>query len=118
MILVLGGNGKTGRKVAAKLSTRGKSVRIGSRSETPPFDWEAPETWAAAIAGTDTVYITFQPDLAVPGARKSVEEFTSQAVRSGVRKMVLLSGKGEKEAELCEHVVMKKPLCPMLTRMT
>ncbi len=106
MILVLGGNGKTGRKVAAKLSTRGKSVRIGSRSETPPFDWEAPETWAAAIAGTDTVYITFQPDLAVPGARKSVEEFTSQAVRSGVRKMVLLSGKGEKEAELCEHVVM------------
>ena len=106
MILVLGGKGKTGRKVAERLTTRGKSVRIGSRNEAPPFDWEAPETWAAAIAGTDTVYITFQPDLAVPGAREAVEGFTSQAVDGGIRKMVLLSGKGEKEAELCEQVVI------------
>jgi uncharacterized protein YbjT (DUF2867 family) len=106
MILVLGGKGKTGRKVVERLTTRGKSVRIGSRTEAPPFDWEAPETWAAAIAGTDTVYITFQPDLAVPGAREAVEAFTSQAVSGGIRKMVLLSGKGEKEAELCEQVVI------------
>ena len=54
----------------------------------------------------DAVYITFQPDLAVPGALKAIEGFTSQAVKSGIRKMVLLSGKGEKEAELCEQVVM------------
>ena len=54
----------------------------------------------------DTVYITFQPDLAVPGALKTIEEFTSQAVKAGIQKMVLLSGKGEKEAELCEQVVM------------
>ena len=106
MILVLGGKGKTGRKVVERLTTRGKSVRIGSRTEAPPFDWEAPETWAAAIAGTDTVYITFQPDLAVPGAREAVEAFTSQAVSGGISKMVLLSGKGEKEAELCEQVVI------------
>ena len=85
MILVLGGKGKTGRKVVERLTTRGKSVRIGSRNEAPPFDWDAPETWAAAIAGTDTVYITFQPDLAVPGAREAVEAFTSQAVSGGIR---------------------------------
>lgn len=106
-ILVLGGKGKTGRKVAERLNKLGKSIRIGSRSEKPSFDWENQETWAAALNGMDTVYITFQPDLAVPGAREAIEEFTSLAVKSGVRKMVLLSGKGEKEAELCEQVVMK-----------
>jgi uncharacterized protein YbjT (DUF2867 family) len=44
--------------------------------------------------------------LAVPGALKAIKKFTSQAVKSGIQKMVLLSGKGEKEAELCEQVVM------------
>ena len=106
-ILVIGGNGKTGRKVAEGLMRHGKSIRIGSRNENPPFDWEKPETWENALNGIESVYITYQPDLAVPGARKSIEEFTSLAVKSGVKKMVLLSGKGEKEAELCEEVVKK-----------
>jgi len=105
-ILVLGGKGKTGSRVAERLTKLGKTVRIGSRSENPSFDWENPETWADALDGMDSVYITFQPDLAVPGALKAIEGFTSQAVKSGIQKMVLLSGKGEKEAELCEQVVM------------
>ena len=105
-ILVIGGKGKTGRKVAERLAKLGKTVRIGSRSEVPSFDWENPETWVDALDGMDMVYITFQPDLAVPGALKTIEEFTSLAVKSGIPKMVLLSGKGEKEAELCEKVVM------------
>ncbi len=105
-ILVTGGKGKTGRKVAERLIKLGKTIRIGSRSEQPSFDWENPETWAGAVDGMDTVYITFQPDLAVPGALKTIEEFTSQAVKSGIQKMVLLSGRGEKEAELCEQAVM------------
>lgn len=106
MILVLGGTGKTGRKVAEGLSSRGEIVRIGSRSATPAFDWENPDTWANAVEGVDAVYITFQPDLAVPGAREAIEKFTALAVDSGVKKMVLLSGKGEIEAERCEQVVM------------
>lgn len=105
-ILVLGGKGKTGRRVAERLTKLGKTIRIGSRSEQPSFDWENPETWAGALEGMDMVYITFQPDLAVPGALKAIEEFTSQAVKAGIQKMVLLSGKGEKEAELCEQAVM------------
>jgi uncharacterized protein YbjT (DUF2867 family) len=105
-ILVIGGTGKTGRRVVERLKTRDIPVRIGSRAGEPPFDWENPETWAGAIDGMDTVYITFQPDLAVPGARKAIERFTSQAVKGGIQKMVLLSGRGEKEAELCEQVVM------------
>ncbi len=105
-ILVIGGTGKTGQRVVERLKTRDIPVRIGSRAAEPPFDWENPETWAGALDGMDMVYITFQPDLAAPGARKAIEEFTSQAVKSGIQKMVLLSGKGEKEAELCEQVVM------------
>lgn len=37
--LVLGGTGKTGRRVAERLRTRGLPVRVGSRSAAPPFDW-------------------------------------------------------------------------------
>jgi uncharacterized protein YbjT (DUF2867 family) len=105
-ILVIGGTGKTGRRVVERLKTRDIPVRIGSRAGEPPFDWENPETWAGAIDGMNTVYITFQPDLAVPGAREAIEKFTSQAVKGEIQKMVLLSGRGEKEAELCEQVVM------------
>ncbi|MEO1262612.1 MAG: NAD(P)H-binding protein [Bacteroidota bacterium] len=105
-ILVLGGKGKTGRRIAERLTKSGHPVRIGSRSATPAFDWEAPSTWAAAVEGISKVYITFQPDLAVPGAKEAIEGFTKEAVKAGVQKMVLLSGKGEVEAEHCEQIVM------------
>ena len=105
-ILVTCGTGKTGRRVVDRLKTRDITARIGSRAGEPPFDWENPETWAGVLDGMDTVYINYHPDLAIPGARKAIEAFTSQAVKGGIQKMVLLSGKGEKEAELCEQVVM------------
>ena len=109
-ILVIGGTGKTGRKVASKLTTLGHNVRIGSRSASPTFDWDNLETWTEAMQGMDKVYITFQPDLAVPGALEAIEELTKRAKRTGVKKLVLLSGKGEKEAELCEQVVIHSGL--------
>jgi len=105
-ILVLGGKGKTGRRVTERLTKLGKAIRIGSRSEKPPFDWENPQTWTGALDGMDTVYITFQPDLAVPSALEAIEGFTSRAVNNGIKKMVLLSGRGEKDAQVCEQVVM------------
>ena len=85
-ILVTGGKGKTGRKVVERLTAPGRSIRIGSRSETPSFDWENPETWQTALEGMDSVYITFQPDLAVPGAREKIEAFSNEAVENGIRK--------------------------------
>lgn len=105
-ILVLGGNGKTGRRVVQRLKKLDQNVRIGSRSENPNFDWENPETWSAALEGMDKVYITFQPDLAVPGALEAIEGLVKEAKRKEVKKLVLLSGKGEREAELCEQVVI------------
>lgn len=105
-ILVLGGKGKTGRKVAQQLTEMGHIVRIGSRSETPAFDWEKPATWTNALAGMESVYITYQPDLAVPKALESIKTFTAKAIESGIQQLVILSGRGEKEAQLCEEVVM------------
>jgi len=105
-ILILGGKGKTGRKVAERLTKLGKTIRIGSRNEQPAFDWENSETWEGALEGMDAVYVTFQPDLAIPAALTAIEEFTALAVKKGIQKIVLLSGRGEKEAQLCEQVVM------------
>ena len=58
------------------------------------------------MKGMDMVYVTYQPDLAVPGALESIEELSRIAKRSGIQKLVLLSGKGEREAELCEQVII------------
>lgn len=103
--LIIGGKGKTGRKVVERLTKLGKNVRVGSRSESPSFDWGNLKTWAQALEGIQVVYITFQPDLAIPGATKTIESFTQLAVNSGINKLVLLSGRGEKEAENCERIV-------------
>lgn len=106
-ILILGGKGKTGRRVAGKLTRLGyNDIRIGSRTAQPAFDWQNEQTWAGAIEGINSVYITFQPDLAIPGAADIIEKFTALASRNGIKKMVLLSGRGEKEAEVCEQMVM------------
>jgi uncharacterized protein YbjT (DUF2867 family) len=103
--LVLGGTGKTGRRVAERLEARGLPVRIGSRSGEPPFDWEDRSTWATALEGMGSVYVAYYPDLAVPGAAETVGSFAELAVRSGVPRLVLLAGRGEPEAEEAEQAV-------------
>ncbi len=103
--LVLGATGKTGRRITQRLEAAGLPVRRGSRDANPPFDWEDRSTWDAVIDGAHAVYISFQPDLAVPGALETIQAFTDLAVKSGVRKLVLLSGRGEIEAEQAERVV-------------
>jgi uncharacterized protein YbjT (DUF2867 family) len=106
-ILLIGGKGKTGRRVAERLINLGyPNIRIGSRSEAIPFDWEDPGTWPAVVSGMNTVYITFQPDLAIPTATDTIQKFATLANSYGVEKMVLLSGRGEQEAQACEEIVM------------
>ncbi len=104
-ILVIGGTGKTGRRVAQRLSDRGAPVRIGSRSSEIPFDWEDPSTWGPALDGTRSVYISYYPDLAAPGAPEAVRSLADAALDRGVRRLVLLSGRGEVEAQRAEQAV-------------
>src|SRR5215216_1662777 len=82
-VLVLGGTGKTGRRVAARLTAGGVPVRIGSRSGEPPFDWEDPSTWAPALRGARSVYVSYYPDIAAPGAVEKVGSFAALAVARG-----------------------------------
>jgi uncharacterized protein YbjT (DUF2867 family) len=103
--LVLGGTGKTGRRVVERLTARGIPTRVGSRSAKPPFDWEDRSTWAPALQGVESVYISYYPDLAVPGAVETVGSFAKLAVTSGVPRLVLLAGRGEPDAEAAEQAV-------------
>lgn len=105
LTLVLGGTGKTGSRVARRLRDAGRPLRIGSRAGTPRFDWDDRATWAAALDGATAAYLCFFPDLAVPGAAATVGALAAQARAAGVRRIVLLSGRGEEEAQAAERAV-------------
>lgn len=108
--LVLGGTGKTGRRIVDRLRRRGLPVRVGSRSAAPAFDWEAPATWGPALSGAGALYLSYYPDLAVPGAVDTVQSLLDAAVAAGLHNVVLLSGRGEDEAERAEDVLRRTTL--------
>lgn len=101
-VLVLGATGKTGSRVAQRLTDLGIDVRKASR---PVFDWDDRSTWTAAVTGISAAYLTYYPDLAFPGAAEAIRDFSKLAVEHGVRRLVLLSGRGEEEAVVSEQGV-------------
>ncbi len=105
LILLTGGTGTTGRRIATRLSARNARVRCASRAASPPFDWERPDTWAATLDGATSAYLAYSPDLTMPGAVDTIDRFCRAARQSGVEQFVLLAGRGEKEAEAAEDVV-------------
>ena len=104
-IAVLGATGKTGRRVVERLRARDVPVRPLSRSAATPFDWQRPETWRTALHGASAAYITYFPDLAAPGAPEAVGALAATALESGVERLVLLSGRGEDEAQRSEEAL-------------
>jgi len=110
LTLVIGSTGKTGRRVFARLEAQGVPIRHGSRQAPIPFDWDDQATWAPALAGVKAVYVAFHPDLSVPGAPEAIGEFTRLATKAGVDRLVLLSGRGEAEAQRCEQIVAESGL--------
>ncbi len=109
-ILVIGSTGKTGRRIAAQLQAEGHAVRHGSRQSATPFDWHQPETWEPALAGARAVYISYHPDLAVPEAPDSIRRLVQIARSAGVEQLILLSGRGEENAQRCEGIVSESGL--------
>ena len=103
--LVLGATAKTGRRVAEQLQNLGHSVRAVSRSTTPSFDWIKPDTWDDVLRDIDAVYVTFQPDLAVPGSDQIIADFAARALRHGAKRLVMLSGRGEDAARDAERTL-------------
>jgi uncharacterized protein YbjT (DUF2867 family) len=103
--LVISSTGKTGSRIAERLEARGLPTRAGSRSADPPFDWENRDTWAAALEGAGAAYISYYPDIAMPGAVEAVTSVAETALEQGVRRLVLLSGRGEEEAQRAERAM-------------
>ncbi|RPF20426.1 NmrA family NAD(P)-binding protein [Myceligenerans xiligouense] len=103
---VVGATGKTGRRVADLLETGGHAVRRLARGTSPRFDWEQPDGWPQALHGVDRLYVTYVPDLAAPGADVAITRLTKVAREAGVRRLVLLSGRGEQGARRCEEIVL------------
>jgi len=103
--LVIGAGGKTGRRVVERLTADGLPVRPASRGAATRFDWNDSATWGPALDGAAAAYITYHPDLALPGAADTVGAFADQAVAAGTRRLVLLSGRGETGARQAEERV-------------
>ena len=104
-VLGVGATGKTGRRVARRLASHGVPTRNVSRSSSPAFDWNRPETWDPVLEGISAIYINYAPDLAIPGAVQAIHGLVEKAVDAGAQRLVLLSGRGEEEARACERVV-------------
>lgn len=115
-ILVIGATGKTGRRVAARLTEQGHEVRGASRRSAPPFDWTDPSTWPDALRGVSRVYVTYVPDLAADGAPEIISGFTARAAEAGVERLVLLSGRGEAGARRSEQIVQDSGLDHTIVR--
>lgn len=107
LTLVLGATGKTGRRIVERLEALGVPTRKGSRSAFPSFDWDHEANWEECLADVETVYINYAPDLAIPGAADSIQAFVEKAKQHGVKRLVLLSGRGEEEAQACERIVQE-----------
>ncbi|XVU28738.1 NmrA family NAD(P)-binding protein [Actinoplanes sp. CA-054009] len=103
--LLIGGTGKTGRRVAERLQRQGIDVRIGTRRSAVRFDWEDEGTWKPALEGVRAAYLTYYPDLGMPGAADRVGAFARLAADAGVEQLVLLSGRGEPLAVEAEEKV-------------
>ncbi|MCG7967644.1 MAG: NAD(P)H-binding protein [Candidatus Thiodiazotropha taylori] len=105
-ILIIGKHGKTGRRVVQRLQSMDLQTRAVSRSTALPFDWQQRDTWGPALQGVASVYVTYQPDLAIPQAQSDIEAFVAMAEAAGVEHIVLLSGRGEAGARRAEDIVI------------
>ncbi|MGW2823153.1 SDR family oxidoreductase [Streptomyces sp. NPDC001443] len=98
-ILVLGGTGTTGRRIARRLTADGRPVRTACRTGGDVhFDLDDPATWAPALDGAAAVYLV-EPNLQ-PGVDRQarIPRLVTDAVAAGVRRLVLLSAHGVGQA--------------------
>ncbi|MFC9125997.1 NmrA family NAD(P)-binding protein [Streptomyces sp. NPDC057099] len=95
-VVVTGASGRTGSRVARAAEAAGLTVRAASRATG--FDWWDRSTWAATLRGADAAYLAHPSDVGAPGAAEAVGALAREAVGLGVRRLVLLSARGEDQA--------------------
>ncbi|MFE7797895.1 NAD(P)H-binding protein [Nocardia sp. NPDC057440] len=104
-ILVTAGTVKVGPRVVDRLAAKGFPVRIGSRSAEVAFDWEDRSTWAAALEDVGAVLLMYASGHRDSRAGDTLRAFSELAVANGVRRLVLLSARGEDQAAAAEQAV-------------
>ncbi|MFI9253809.1 SDR family oxidoreductase [Streptomyces sp. NPDC053069] len=95
-VVVTGASGRTGSRVAAAARAAGLTVRAASR--TWGFDVQDPSTWEPVLRGADAAYLVHPFDVGAPDAPATVGRLARAAVGLGVRRLVLLSARGEEQA--------------------
>jgi uncharacterized protein YbjT (DUF2867 family) len=89
-VVVLGGTGKTGRRVAATLQASRVEVLTAARRGDRIFDWESPDTWDGLWDGADAAYLV---DSQLPDAADQMAAVLAGARKAGLRRAVLLSAR-------------------------
>ncbi|MET9830232.1 NAD(P)H-binding protein [Streptomyces sp. NPDC006385] len=102
-VVVTGASGRTGSRVAQAARAAGLRVRAASRARG--FDWEDPTTWAENLRDADAAYLMYPSDVGSPAAAEGVGALAREAVGLGVRRLVLLSARGEEQARPAEEAL-------------
>ena len=84
-VLITGGTGTVGSRVAARLVADGVEARVAGRRTEPPLAWEDPSTWPAALAAVDAVFLLLPEQTRLPAG------FLETAADAGAARVVLLS---------------------------
>ncbi|MEO0448505.1 MAG: NmrA family transcriptional regulator, partial [Verrucomicrobiota bacterium] len=88
-----------------RLKALGQDVQGASRSSSPSFDWNDDSNWNEVLAGVKALYVTYHPDLSVPGASDHIRALLAVAKAQGVERVVIRSRGGEEESHRCERIV-------------
>jgi uncharacterized protein YbjT (DUF2867 family) len=102
-VVVTGASGRTGSRVARSAQAAGLTVRAASRAQG--FDWQDRSTWAQVLRGADAAYLVYPSDIGAPGAAEAVGALAREAVEVGVRRLVLLSSRGQDRARDAEEAL-------------
>lgn len=104
-ILIIGATGKVGRRVIANLAAAGHAARPAGRRTPLPFDWHDRSNWDDHFVGVETAFVAYYPDLAAPQGSDDIAALAEIAKAAGLKRMVLLSGRGESGAVRAENVL-------------
>ncbi|MGW2703245.1 NmrA family NAD(P)-binding protein [Streptomyces sp. NPDC001340] len=102
-VVVTGASGRTGSRVAEAARAAGLTVRAASRARG--FDWHDRSTWEQVLGGADAAYLVYPSDVGAPDAAETVGRLAREAVGLGVRRLVLLSARGEQQARPTEEAL-------------
>ena len=102
-VVVTGASGRTGSRVAQSATAAGLTVRAASRAQG--FDWQDRSTWARVLRGADAAYLLYPSDIGAPGVADAVGALAREAVGIGVRRLVLLSSRGQDRARDAEEAL-------------